>query len=114
MGHDWIGWSPAIVGQIGACVSGFRGLRVDLYQRRVRKEHVNPKDHFADVNGVRLTRREQQIVAELSDGRTNREIAETFGVSANTIKAQLTTLYRKVGVRGRLELVIRALGGAPE
>ena len=72
---------------------------------------ADPRDRFADVNGVHLTGRERQIVAELTAGRTNREIAERFGVSANTIKAQLTTLYRKVGVRGRLELVISALGG---
>jgi DNA-binding NarL/FixJ family response regulator len=54
----------------------------------------------------RLSRREKQIVDALLAGRTNKEIALQLGVSDQTIKNQLTTLYRKVGVSSRLELVL--------
>lgn len=54
----------------------------------------------------RLSRREKQIVDALLAGRTNKEIAQQLGVSDQTIKNQLTTLYRKVGVSSRLELVL--------
>jgi two-component system, NarL family, response regulator len=53
-----------------------------------------------------LTRREAEIVAELIEGAANKEIAARFGVSDQTVKNQLSTLYRKLHVGGRLELVV--------
>jgi DNA-binding NarL/FixJ family response regulator len=57
----------------------------------------------------RLSPREKQIVDALVAGCSNKEIALQLGVSDQTIKNQLTTLYRKVGVSGRLELVVWAM-----
>jgi RNA polymerase sigma factor (sigma-70 family) len=56
-----------------------------------------------------LSRREKQIVDALLAGCTNKEIAQQLGVSDQTIKNQLTTLYRKMGVSSRLELVLWAM-----
>jgi two-component system, NarL family, nitrate/nitrite response regulator NarL len=51
-----------------------------------------------------LTRRERELVAALLDGRSNKELATQFGVSEQTIKNQLTTLYKKYGVKSRASL----------
>ena len=56
-----------------------------------------------------LSRRERQIVDALLAGSANKEIAARLGVSDQTIKNQLTTLYTKVGVTSRLELVLWAM-----
>jgi DNA-binding NarL/FixJ family response regulator len=56
-----------------------------------------------------LSRREKQIVDALLAGCTNKEIAQQLGVSDQTIKNQLTTLYKKAGVSSRLELVLFAM-----
>jgi RNA polymerase sigma factor (sigma-70 family) len=56
-----------------------------------------------------LSRREKQIVDALLAGCTNKEIAQQLGVSDQTIKNQLTTLYKKMGVSSRLELVLLAM-----
>jgi DNA-binding NarL/FixJ family response regulator len=56
-----------------------------------------------------LSLRERQIVEALLVGCTNKEIAQRLGVSDQTIKNQLTTLYRKLGVNGRLELAVWAM-----
>lgn len=56
-----------------------------------------------------LTKRELQIIDDLLHGCANKEIAGHLGVSDQTIKNQLTTLYRKVGVSGRVELVLVAV-----
>lgn len=56
-----------------------------------------------------LTGRERQIVDALLAGCANKEIAGRLGVSDQTIKNQLTTLYAKVGVTSRLELVLWAM-----
>ena len=56
-----------------------------------------------------LTNRERQIVAALLRGFANKEIAQHLGVSDRTIKNDLTGLYRKTGVSGRVALAFCAL-----
>jgi DNA-binding NarL/FixJ family response regulator len=66
--------------------------------------------HQASVEVDRqLTKREHQIVEALLRACSNKEIAHSLGVSDQTVKNQLTTLYRKLGVSGRLELVLWAV-----
>jgi len=55
-----------------------------------------------------LTARERRLVRVLAGGATNREIADRLGVREQTVKNQLSQLYRKVGVRNRLELGLAA------
>ena len=64
--------------------------------------------HRTSDEEVRLTRRERQIVALLLEGYANKEIAARLNVSDQTVKNQLSTLYRKTGVSSRLELVLLA------
>jgi two-component system, NarL family, nitrate/nitrite response regulator NarL len=54
----------------------------------------------------RLTPREEQIAAEVVSGKTNNEIAQTLGLSAQTVKHHLTSIFDKVGVCNRLELTL--------
>ena len=56
-----------------------------------------------------LTPRERQIVTLLLEGCTNRTIATRLGITDQTVKNQLSTLYQKVGVGSRLELVLVAM-----
>lgn len=58
-----------------------------------------------------LTNRELQIIDDLLHGWPNKQIAEHLGVSDQTVKNQLSALYRKVGVSGRVELVVTAVKG---
>ncbi len=54
----------------------------------------------------RLTPREEQIVAEVVSGKTNNDIAETLGMSPQTVKHHLTSIFDKIGVYNRLELAL--------
>jgi len=56
-----------------------------------------------------LTPRERQIVTLLLEVCTNRTIAARLGITDQTVKNQLSTLYQKVGVGSRLELVLVAM-----
>lgn len=53
-----------------------------------------------------LTDREGQILAEVSRGLTNKEIARKLVLSEKTIKNCMTHIMQKLGVRNRVEAVL--------
>jgi DNA-binding CsgD family transcriptional regulator len=55
-----------------------------------------------------LTGREQEVLALLVQGKTNRQVAETLVLSLNTVKWYNRQIYGKLGVANREELVERA------
>lgn len=60
-----------------------------------------------------LTSRESEVVALLSTGMSNRSIAESLFVSENTVRTHLKSIFKKVGVTSRSQLVARALVDGP-
>jgi len=56
-----------------------------------------------------LTRREKVIISYLLQGWRNREISTHLSISEQTVKNHLRTIYDKVGVSDRLELVLYAI-----
>jgi len=58
--------------------------------------------------GIKLSVREEQIVALLLDSRTNREIANHMNLSEKTIKNYMSLLMQKLNVRNRVGLVMAA------
>ena len=52
-----------------------------------------------------LTPRENEILRALADGQTNKQMAQHFWLSAQTIKYHLTNIYRKLKVDGRTQAV---------
>ncbi len=56
-----------------------------------------------------LTRREKIIISYLMEGWRNREISTHLSISEQTVKNHLRTIYDKVGVSDRLELVLYAI-----
>jgi DNA-binding NarL/FixJ family response regulator len=86
--------------------------RIARRQRKATRVTVGARaEHSVPVGTAArpLTGRERQIVDALLAGCANKEIARQLGVSDQTIKNQLTTLYAKVGVTSRLELVLWAM-----
>lgn len=56
-----------------------------------------------------LTDAEREVTRLVYDGASNAEIARARGVSPKTIANQLDSIYRKLGVTSRCELVSRLL-----
>ena len=52
-----------------------------------------------------LTPRETEILVALAEGHSNKQMAQEFWLSAQTIKYHLTNIYRKLGVGSRTEAV---------
>lgn len=62
----------------------------------------------ATAQSCRLSTREEQVVALLLRGKTNKEIADKLSISDKTVKHYMTVLMQKMNVRNRIEVVLAA------
>ena len=62
---------------------------------------------------VRLSKRETEVLALLSQGYANKEIADRLAVSYDTVRAHLKHTYEKLHVRSRTEAVAKYLNRNP-
>ena len=51
-----------------------------------------------------LPKREQQVVELISQGFSNKEIAQKTGLSLNTVKVYVSHVYQRLGISGRVNL----------
>lgn len=85
-----------------AVASGQFWFSRNQVNRVLRMSHgFNSRDH-----GRTLTLREREIAFAVHKGLTNESIASEFGIDTNTVKHHLTNIYRKLGVKNRVQLVL--------
>lgn len=65
----------------------------------------NFRKHQTEQRGVDLTHREEQIIREVANGLTNREVAAKLGLSEKTVKYYMTNVMQKLHARNRVEAV---------
>lgn len=70
---------------------------------------VAPSSAYPHRNKYRLTPRELEIVSTVVAGYANKEIAQHFKISEDTVKHHLSNIFDKVGVSSRLELALFAV-----
>jgi len=73
-------------------------------------------DEQADIAAIRrrvdrLPQGQKRVLAALVKGHLNKQIAEDLKLAESTVKAQLTVIFRKLGVSNRVQaiLAVRAL-----
>ena len=71
-------------------------------------QRVLNRETAAREAGETLTPREMEIVRMVAQGLRNKAIAEQLCISEGTVKVHLHNVYEKLGVEGRLELVLCA------
>ncbi len=54
-----------------------------------------------------VSKREKEVAQLVSKGLSNQEIADAIYVSLRTVKAHLTSIFRKTGCRDRMELALK-------
>ncbi len=82
----------------GAPLSGYIARKVvQSFQRQ------GPSDKPAE----NLTKRETDVLEYAARGYTNKEIADALGLSAETVRGYLKTIYGKLHVRSRTEAAIK-------
>lgn len=68
-----------------------------------------PSPHSRDGNRFSLTGRELEVLALVSEGHRNPEIAETLTLSRGTVNRHLENIFVKMAVGSRTEAVVLAL-----
>jgi DNA-binding CsgD family transcriptional regulator len=61
------------------------------------------REQFSPVEG--------ELVSLVTDGLTNRQVADRMGLSAKTVEVYLSRIYRKAGLRSRVELAVAVRDG---
>jgi len=89
-GETWL--DPALVANVLAERSRARGRDADPEAARI----------------AMLTERECEVIALIGEGLKNRQIAKRLSISETTVVHHLTSIFDKLGVANRLELVTYA------
>ena len=87
----------------------YRGERwLDAEMQHRAADHASRKAAAASAIAQVLTARETEIVRMITRGLRNKAIAEQLSISEGTVKIHLHNIYDKLGLDGRLELMLYA------
>ena len=85
---------------------------LEIMDRTMAGESVYPSDspkvEFGKALRVDLTERELEVLRELTNARTNEEIAARLGISVNTVKRHIQNMMEKTGFYNRIDLAMNA------
>jgi len=94
---------------------------IDAIRRAFKGENLWTRDELRRVTGalaaprlgveseVPLTQREAEVLKLITTGQTNRQIAETMGISYETVKEHVQNMLRKIGVSDRTQAAVWAV-----
>jgi DNA-binding NarL/FixJ family response regulator len=83
-----------------------RALTDRMLSTFVRRKQPEPPPQIAKVSA--LTGRESQVISRICEGMRNKEIASKLYISDATVAHHLTSIYRKLGLADRTELLLYA------
>jgi DNA-binding CsgD family transcriptional regulator len=94
---------------VGLLALGFTALGLWVGHRLTAKKPPAPFErNAAAIATLGLTPRECEILDLLASGQSNKELARTLGVSPNTVKTHLASLFSKLDVDRRVKAIEKA------
>jgi DNA-binding NarL/FixJ family response regulator len=104
--------SPDDINRAYAEQSIFAYLEKQTFDRisflRIIEEARNA--HHADSELNALTDREREVLGQLAQGLTNKEIAENLVITTNTVKRHIKAVFEKLKVHTRSAAAAKAIG----
>ena len=70
------------------------------------KGGTQPKAEAAKI--AMLTAREREVIALVGEGLRNNQIAQRLSLSETTVRRLLASIFRKLGIDERLDLILYA------
>jgi two-component system, NarL family, nitrate/nitrite response regulator NarL len=105
--RDQVG--PGIQAALAAVRSGLTVVDSALADQLVPTSTPMPPAPVTPVGGKGLTERERQVVQLLSEGLSNKLIADRLGISDHTAKFHVNGVMMKLGASTRTEAVVEAM-----
>lgn len=107
--------APAVLRQVAVVVSNGglwvgQSLLRQLVGATSRRLGQLPGSAENDDWSALLSEREVQVARLIANGASNKEIADRLVITERTVKAHLTAIFEKLGVRDRLQLSLRVNG----
>jgi NarL family two-component system response regulator LiaR len=62
-----------------------------------------------DTPGTELSEREQEVLASVAQGLSNKEIAEKLTISTNTVRSHISSILTKLNLSNRTQLALYAM-----
>lgn len=62
----------------------------------------------AHLDGVHMTQRELQVIGLISDGMSNKEIAQELSIATDTVKSHVRNIMEKLALHSRLQIAAYA------
>ena len=77
----------------------------------VQASHPEPEDARNAARLASLTPQQFKVLVRVAEGQLNKQIADALGISERTVKAHLSALFEKLGVRNRTQagVLLRSL-----
>lgn len=97
-----------LIDAIGDISEGETYVSPTLAARIFRRMNAKNGVKTYAVDKCALTKREEEILDQVADGHTNKEIARLFALSEKTVKHYMTNIMNKLQVRNRVEAAIFA------
>jgi len=77
---------------------------------RALPESSQEKSTFSGENScIDLTEREYDVLTYIAQGKSNKDIADTLGLSIHTVKSHVRTLIQKLAVSDRTQMALKAV-----
>jgi DNA-binding NarL/FixJ family response regulator len=120
--------SVTVAMRAGAAGFLYKDVDPDALVRAVRSVHdghtvlaleaagtlVRSRSRPTAVSGLEaLTAREREVLAQIAEGRSNREIARLLNMSEKTVKTHVSSVLAKLGVADRTQAALLAVRHSP-
>lgn len=107
--------APEVLRQVAAVVSnGGLWIGQSLLKRLVTstaKSYGQPGKEGKNCDWeTKLSEREAQVASLVASGLSNKEVADRLSISERTVKAHLSAIFEKLGLRDRLQLSVTVNG----
>ena len=100
---------PILADRLAALLGSVAGVRLVPSGEAADVTLVAPRTDAAEaVDAFQLTARERDVLALMAEGRSNKEIARSLGISVHTAKFHVGSLLDKLDATGRLDAVAHA------
>jgi DNA-binding CsgD family transcriptional regulator len=99
---------PIMADRLAALLGGVAGLRLVARGEPADAMIAIPEPQMTQADELGLTPREQEVLALLAEGASNKLIARRLGISVHTAKFHVGSLLNKFDAVGRTDAVAHA------